>query len=86
MASSDNSKELFTIFSFHFNNGEDNSGFVGWFASYLKQKLGTGVFVTYGQNSNRGGIFDYWGCPSELGRKAIEEVQFLRQNNSGLHR
>lgn len=58
----------------------DNSGFVGWLASHLKQKLGTGVFVTCGQNSNRGGIFDYWGCPAELGPSAIEEVKKLISN------
>ena len=75
--STDHTKELFAIFSFHFKEGEDNSGFVGWFASYLKEKLGTGVFVTCGQNSNRGGIFDYWGCPAELGIEAIEQVQLL---------
>ena len=55
----DSTKELFKIFSFHFENCTDNSGFVGWLASYLKAQLGTGVFVTCGQNIKRGGIFDY---------------------------
>jgi len=77
VSSTDQTKDLYTIFSFHFKEGGDNSGFVGWLASHLKQKLGTGVFVTCGQNSNRGGIFDYWGCPAELGYDAIEEVKSL---------
>jgi len=79
VSSADISKELFTIFSFHFKENEDNSGFVGWLASYLKQKLGTGVFVTCGHNSSKGGIFDYWGCPAELGSKVVSEVKLLRE-------
>ena len=75
--SDDESKELFTVFSFHFDGCPDNSGFVGWLANHLKQKLGTGVFVTCGQNSKKGGIFDYWGCPVKLGEKAIKEVRLL---------
>jgi hypothetical protein len=75
------SNELFTLFSFHFDACSDNSGFVGWLATHLKGKLGTGVFVTCGQNSKRGGIFDYWGCPAELGLQAIEEVRILINKN-----
>ena len=75
--SEDLSKELFKIFSFHFDGCIDNSGFVGWLASHLKTKLGTGVFVTCGQNINRGGIFDYWGCPIELADKVIAEIERL---------
>jgi hypothetical protein len=71
----ENPQELFKIFSFHFPEGLDNSGFVGWLASRLKQSLGTGVFVICGQNSDRGGIFDYWGCPAEIGQAAIAEVE-----------
>ncbi|MHC4060704.1 MAG: DUF6196 family protein [Planctomycetota bacterium] len=82
----DKSKELFTVFSFHFDDCSDNSGFVGWLASHLKQRLGTGVFVTCGQNSNRGGIFDYWGCPAEHGTKVIEEIRFLIKQSSSKNR
>ena len=46
--------EPFGIFSFHFRDDMDNSGFVGWLASILKRELGTGVFVVCGQNSRRG--------------------------------
>ena len=70
--------ENFKIFSFHFENGLDNSGFVGWLASKIKQELGSGVFVVCGQNTNRGGIFDYWGCPIAIANKVIELVQQLR--------
>ena len=75
--SEDKTKELFTVIGFHFKPGFDNSGFVGWLATHLKQKLGTGVFVVCGQNSNKGGIFDYWGSPVEIGNAFIEEVQSL---------
>ncbi|WP_428025828.1 DUF6196 family protein [Arcobacter sp.] len=73
----DKSKELFVIFSFHFDGCSDNSGFVGWLANHLKRNLGTGVFVTCGQNTNRGGIFDYWGCPAELYEDVTKELEEL---------
>jgi ribonuclease BN (tRNA processing enzyme) len=75
--SQDTTKELFKVISFHFPENLDNSGFVGWLASHLKQKLGTGVFVTCGQNSNRGGIFDYWGCPYSIEKNFVEEIASL---------
>jgi hypothetical protein len=55
--------EHFALMRFQFPGGLDNSGFVGWLASELKRRLGTGILVVCGQNSGRGGIFDYWGCP-----------------------
>lgn len=70
--------EKFTLFSFHFTPGFDNSGFVGWLASHFKQKLGTGVMVVCGQNSSRGGIFDYWGAPEAVANAVIAELQILR--------
>jgi hypothetical protein len=75
--SQDKSKELFFIFSFHFVEDSDNSGFVGWLATTLKEKFGTGIFVICGQNDSRGGIFDYWGCPYKLAgaiRIAVENL------------
>jgi hypothetical protein len=71
--------EKFKIFSFHFQEGLDNSGFVGWLATKIKQQLGTGVFVVCGQNSKQGGIFDYWGCPVSIAEKVIELVEGLRE-------
>ncbi len=81
VSSNDASEERFILFSFHFDDADDNSGFVGWLASHLKRELGTGVFVTCGQNSNRGGIFDYWGCPVKLGVKAIQIINELINTN-----
>jgi len=71
--------EDFKLFSFHFKDGLDNSGFVGWLASKIKNELGTGVFVVCGQNTDKGGIFDYWGCPIEIADKAIKLVRRLRE-------
>lgn len=70
--------EPFGLFSFHFPQGLDNSGFVGWLASILKRELGTGVFVVCGQNSRRGGIFDYWGVPMFMRSSALEVLSRLR--------
>jgi hypothetical protein len=70
--------ENFKLFSFHFKEGLDNSGFVGWLASKIKAELGTGVFVVCGQNTGKGGIFDYWGCPIEIADKVMKLVQHLR--------
>jgi hypothetical protein len=76
--SSKDSEEKFLIFSFHFPTYLDNSGFVGWLASHLKASLGTGVLVVCGYNSNRGGIFDYWGVPYAIGDEVVEAVARLR--------
>jgi hypothetical protein len=81
--SADRTQELCTVFRFHFEAGLDNSGFVGWLASYLKAKLGTGVFVVCGSNSQLGGIFDYWGCPVAVGSQVIAEVERLRNQQIG---
>ena len=75
---SDKDKELFFMFRFHFPEEKDNSGFVGWLASYLKEHLGTGVFVVCGQNTKRGGIYDYWGAPWQLKDQVINELNKLR--------
>jgi hypothetical protein len=71
--------ENFKLFSFHFQNGLDNSGFVGWLANKIKVELGTGVFVVCGQNTNKGGIFDYWGFPLEIADEVIKFVEKLRE-------
>jgi Family of unknown function (DUF6196) len=80
----DSGGELFKIFSFHFAENLDNSGFVGWLASHLKQRIGTGVFVVCGQNSDRGGIFDYWGCPAEVAETVLREVESLIKQGKSL--
>ncbi len=79
------------MFCFHFPDGLDNSGFVGWLATHLKETLGTSVFVICGQNSDRGGIFDYWACPLNLGDEVagmiVEKLVTLsassQDNNAG---
>jgi len=73
----DDKESLFTLFRFHFPPNADNSGFVGWLATRLKQKFGTGVFVTCGQNRADGGIFDYWGVPIAIGAEVLSEVRRL---------
>lgn len=75
---SSGSGEQFGIFSFHFPPGLDNSGFVGWLATHLKRRLGTGLAVICGYNSARGGIYDYWCCPIELHGRVLKEVEQLR--------
>ena len=77
--SSSAESENFKLFSFHFKDGLDNSGFVGWLASKIKRELGTGVFVVCGQNTGKGGIFDYWGCPIAIADKVMKLVQQLRE-------
>jgi hypothetical protein len=77
--------ERFKMFRFHFPPNLDNSGFVGWLATLLKRKLGTGLFVTCGQNSADGGIYDYWGCPAELGDAVVAELKILRAAPEGAH-
>lgn len=56
-------KDAFMLVRFHFPEGIDNSGFVGWLASRFKHRFGSGVFVICGQNGKDGGIYDYWGVP-----------------------
>jgi hypothetical protein len=50
---------------------------VGWLATHLKQRFGTGVFVTCGQNRRDGGVFDYWGVPLALREDVFAEVERL---------
>lgn len=71
--------ENFKIFSFHFKENMDNSGFVGWLASKIKVEIGSGVFVICGQNTNRGGIFDYWGCPIEIANDVLNLIKSPNQ-------
>ena len=70
-------QERFGVFSFHFPPDVDNSGFVGWLAPGLKQRLGTGVFVICGSNRRRGGIYDYWGCPIDVLDEVLNAVHGL---------
>jgi hypothetical protein len=68
--------DAFVLWRFHFPTGVYNSGFVGRLASSLKNRFGTGVFVTCGQNNQDGGIFDRRGCPWAL---RDEIIQYIRE-------
>ena len=57
----------------------ENSGYVGWLATAIKQRLGSGVFVICGDNPRRGGIFDYLGYPAEMSDAVRALMDELRQ-------
>lgn len=69
----------FAVFSFHFEADEDNSGFVGWLASQIKEHVGTGVIVICGLSAD-GAVFDYWGVPMELAEPTLRFIDALRRN------
>src|SRR5438105_4110195 len=71
--------EQFRLTSIVFPAGVDNSGFVGWMASTIKRRLGSGVFVVCGDNPDRGGIFDYWGYPLEIADAVPALIDSLRR-------
>jgi hypothetical protein len=70
--------QALAVLSFHFDPHVDNSGFVGWLATELKQTVGTGVVVVCGSNAGRGGIFDYWCVPARLTDEVLAVVERLR--------
>jgi hypothetical protein len=57
----------------------ENSGFVGWLATALKRRLGSGVFVICGDNPRRGGIFDYLGYPIAIASEVRVLLDELRR-------
>jgi hypothetical protein len=69
--------EELRIWSVHFPRGADTSGFVGWLATRIKQRTGSGILVICGQNAVRGGVYDYWGCPLEASEAVLAEVRSL---------
>jgi hypothetical protein len=85
VSSPHSTKEQFKMFSFHFNEELDASGFVGWLASHLKRTVGTGVIVIGGKDWRGGealyaasrGVFDCWGCPVGRGDAVIAEIHWL---------
>lgn len=85
-AAEPNAEQPFVLFSLHFKPDLDNSGFVGWLASHIKAKFGSGILVVCGSNASRGGIFDYWGAPAAVGQAVIAEVEALRALDSGAAR
>jgi hypothetical protein len=73
----DRPTERFRLWCCHFPADLDNSGFVGWLATRIKRKTGSGILVVCGQNSARGGIYDYAGCPADVADVVLEEVRAL---------
>jgi len=71
--------EILGVSKISFPRRIDNSGFVGWLATQLKSTLGTGVFVVCGYNSERGGIFDYWGFPWHLRGEVAATINGLKR-------
>ena len=69
----DHGVEQFGLLRFHFPEGVDNSGFVGWLASHLKRELGTGVFVVCGQNSEQGGSSTIGDSPRSCAKPSYEK-------------
>jgi len=73
----DHPVERFRVWCCHFAADLDNSGFVGWLATRIKRKTGSGIFVVCGQNRARGGIYDYAGCPADVADAVLAEVWAL---------
>jgi len=66
--------ENFKIFSFHFKDGLDNSGFVGWLASKPKKNLVRDYLWFVDKTRKKGGIFDYCGCPIEIADEVLASL------------
>jgi len=75
----DRPREELRLWSCRFPRGLDNSGFVGWLATRIKTRTGSGILVVCGQNGDRGGVYDYWGCPAEAGEAVLSEVLALNR-------
>jgi len=73
----DRPTERFRLWCSHFPPNLDNSGFVGWLATRIKRKTGSGIFIVCGQNSARGGIYDYAGCPAGVADTVLGEIRAL---------
>ena len=77
----------YRVFSFHFAEGTDASGFVAWLAGLMKKDAGTGAMVVCGFDARNNpalwqtsfGFFDYWGCPWSKGEAVVALVEHLRR-------
>jgi hypothetical protein len=74
VVSGDKAPERFRVWCCHFPEAADNSGFIGWLASRIKHRTGSGVFVVCGSSAADGGIYDYWGCPDEIAGPVLGEL------------
>jgi hypothetical protein len=83
-------KGNYCVFSFHFAEGTNASGFVAWLAGLMKEHAGTGAMVVCGFDGRDNpalwqtslGLFDYWGCPWGEGETVVALVQHLRRVGS----
>jgi hypothetical protein len=73
----DHPTERFRLWCCHFPTDLDNSGFIGWLATRIKRKTGSGILVVCGQNNARGGIYDYAGCPAGVADIVLGEIRAL---------
>ncbi|GHE82120.1 hypothetical protein GCM10017786_11050 [Amycolatopsis deserti] len=69
--------ERFAVFRVVLPRGADDSGFVGWLSTRVKASTGSGLFVICGQNSERGGIFDFYGVPEAAAGEVRELLERL---------
>ncbi|OLB69780.1 MAG: hypothetical protein AUI16_27390 [Alphaproteobacteria bacterium 13_2_20CM_2_64_7] len=90
MPAAEGANGTYRIFSFHFAEGTNASGFVAWLAGLMKQDAGTGAMVVCGFDARNNpaiwqtslGLFDYWGCPWIKGETVIALVERLRRVGS----
>jgi hypothetical protein len=75
--STDSSKQLWKTIRFRFKKNSKTIGFIAWLSGYLKEKLGVGLCVICGWNSDIAGVYDYWLCPVESSKLVIEEIHNL---------
>jgi hypothetical protein len=73
----DSPREPLRIWCCHFPEGIANSGFIGWFATRVKERTRSRMVVICGQNRRRGGIYDYGGCPLSAAGAVIAELRNL---------
>jgi hypothetical protein len=80
----------YRVFSFHFAEGTNASGFVAWLAGLMKEEAGTGAMVVCGFDARDTpalwqtslGLFDFWGCPWRKGDAVLALVERLRRLGS----
>ena len=56
---------------------QTDARFVGWLASRVKAATGSGLFVVCGQNTERGGVFDYYGVLETVARSVQAVLERL---------
>jgi hypothetical protein len=83
-------KGNYRVFSFHFAEGTNASGFVAWLAGLMRDDAGTGALVVCGFDARDKpalwqtsfGLFDYWGCPWSKGEAVMILIERLRRAGS----